>query len=78
MTLFDQGKKDYLNGVKIKSQHSYKAEYLRGYQFQQRLAKGNSTSWGSSPAYYNSSSDVKNWSLGRISKYGCRTKQRYL
>lgn len=68
MTLFEQGKKDYLNNVKIKGQTTYKAEYIRGWLWQQKLMKGSSTLWGASPAGYNSSSDIKNWSLGRLTK----------
>lgn len=64
MTLFEQGKKDYINGVRIKSQTSYKAEYLRGYQWEQKLLKGSSECWQSWPAGYKSSSNIKTWKLG--------------
>ena len=64
MTLFEQGRKDFLASVKIKSQTSYKAEYLRGWQWGQKLSKGNSASWGAADPKYKSSSDIKNWALG--------------
>ena len=61
---FNQGAKDYTDGVKLQSQTSYSPEYLNGWHFQERLTRGNSVTW-CWPKGYKSSSSIKNWRLGK-------------